>query len=45
MGAAGGGPSPKQARNPRGEKTARRLLIGRTDGVTLVIEPTIDPTT
>ena len=35
-------------RNPRGAETARRLLIGRTDGgrtLTLVIEPTIDPTT
>jgi uncharacterized DUF497 family protein len=35
-------------RNPRAADTARRLLIGRTDGgrtLTLVIEPTIDPTT
>ena len=35
-------------RNPRGAEAARRLLIGRTDGgqaLTLVIEPTIDPTT
>lgn len=35
-------------RNPRASEAARRLLIGRTDGgrtLTLVIEPTIDPTT